>query len=99
MTSPKNVISAFLRRAGEPRDTEGTPFKEDRISLSKDKALIFLKKLYPWVRITVEAMPGGLAYYGEFSPGRRMIGNYSFEREELWYKIYPGTKVPRKNLL
>jgi hypothetical protein len=97
MTSPIVVVSSFLKLATEdPVDIGGTPFKEESINISKDGALKFIKRMYHWVQITVEPMPDGLAYYGEFSIGRRMIGNYSFKNGELWYKIYPGTKVPRR---
>ena len=42
----------------------------------------------------MDPMAGGLAYFGKFSAGVKMIGNYSFGKRELWFKIYPGTKVP-----
>lgn len=96
-TTAKSVIASFLRVSEEEgRDPHGSPFRQDSKKISKEGALDFIKKMYPWVQVTVETMPGGLAYYGEFSAGRRMLGNYSFEKGELWYKIYPGTKVPKR---
>ena len=103
MVKALRVVASFVCGADEGRDPHGTPFRQESFKTSKEDALKFIKKLYPWVSVTVEPMEGGLAYYGEFSAGRGMLGNYSFERKELWYKIYPGSpgrvplpKVPRR---
>ena len=95
---PMRVVRAFQVKAGEKElyDEHGTPYKEEFREMGKSEIIPFLKKMYPRTRIVIENMPDGLAYFGNFSAGRRMVGNYSFERKELWFRIYPGTKVPKK---
>ena len=94
MISPKAVVMSF-RAAEEPRDQYGTPYKEESRVLDRGKVQEFLKSLYPGRTLDTESMPGGWAFYMDFPAGRRMVGNYSFKTHELWYKIYPGTKVPK----
>ena len=97
MYDAKRVVTAFLSLASDSRDPDGAVFKEDSQKMPKEKALKFIKNLYPDIHITTEQMPGGLAYFGKFPIGsRKMLGNYSFNRSELWYKLYPGTKDPHK---
>ena len=102
MISPVRVATNFLKQSEEEkRDQDGTPYKEFRISMdSQEKALQFIKKLYPSVRIEKEPYPTGtdvksegMAYFAIFSK-RKQVGNYSFDKEELWYNVYPGTKIP-----
>ena len=79
MISPKKIVLAFRIQA----DT----LEEKSLSIKKENALPFLKKLYPKEFIFVEAMPDGLAYFKGKLGDREMIGNYSFIKKELWYKI------------
>lgn len=87
------IVSGFLKISEKYYDIEGTPVDEKSKKIDKEQALRFLRRLYPWMKIKTEPMEGGLAYYAELSSGRRMIGNYSFDKNELWYKIYPGTRI------
>lgn len=90
------VALDFLKVSDKYHDIEGVPVDEKSLKIDRSGAIRYLKDLYPWMDIKTEPMEGGLAYYAELSSGRRMIGNYSFSKKELWYKVYPGTKIKRK---
>ena len=93
MIDPLRVARNFLAEE-DLRDDHGPYREEEGEDLSKDEALKFLRKLYPWMEIKTESMPGGLNYSTVALGRRREIGRYSFESRKLWYKIFPGTKKP-----
>ncbi|RKY81868.1 hypothetical protein DRQ07_02900 [candidate division KSB1 bacterium] len=65
-------------------------FQEDMVIEninSKNKALEFVKKIYPEEKIDVEPMSEeGLAYYLNYKNKRYLVANYSFKEKKLWYR-------------